>query len=68
MSMRSKFEALVRDLDRENLEELRGSVASEIDGRRQKAAIKIEDIHPEMSAADKDQAAKEIARVLRGQE
>jgi hypothetical protein len=68
MSMRGKFEALVRDLDRDNLDELRRSVASELDGRRQKTAIKIEDIHPEMSAADKDQAALEIARVLRGED
>jgi hypothetical protein len=68
MSMRGKFEALVHDLDGENLEELRRSVASELDGRRQKTAIKLEDIHPEMSAADKDQVAREIARVLRGED
>jgi hypothetical protein len=68
MSMRGKFEALVRDLDGDNLEELRRSVASELDGRRQKTAIKLEDIHPEMSAADKDQVAREIARVLRGED
>ena len=68
MSMRGKFEALVRDLDGEKLEELRRSVASELDSRRRKTAIKLEDIHPEMSAADKDLAAKEIARVLRGED
>jgi hypothetical protein len=28
----------------------------------------MEDIHPKMSAAQKDQAAQEIARVLRGEE
>jgi hypothetical protein len=68
MSLRSKFEALVRDLDQENLEELRRSLASEIEARERKTAIRIEDIRPEMSAADKEQAAREIARLLRGQE
>ena len=68
MSMRTKFEALVSDLNKETLEELRRSVASEIDGRRQKTAIKVEDIHPAMTAAEKERAAQEITRVLRGQE
>ena len=67
MSMREKFETFVRDLDPEDLEALRRSVASELDGRSRKTAIKIEDIHPAMSAADKDQVAREIARVLKGE-
>jgi hypothetical protein len=64
MSMRVKFETLVHDLGRDDLEVLRRTVASEIDGRRRKTAIQIEDIHPEMSPAAKDEAAREIARVL----
>jgi hypothetical protein len=64
MSMNRKFESLARDLDQDSLEQLRQVVASEIQGRRQKAAIRLEDIHPKMTAADKEQAAREIARVL----
>jgi hypothetical protein len=39
VSMRAKFEALVRDLDKEALEQLRRSVTSEIDGRRETAGF-----------------------------
>lgn len=67
MSMNGKFKALVRGLDPVALEELRRSVASEMEGRRQKTAIKLADIHPRMSAAEKEQAAIEINRVLRGE-
>jgi predicted SAM-dependent methyltransferase len=64
----SKFKDLVESLDREGLDELRRSVATEMGERRQKDAIHMEHIHPGMSAAQKDAAAKEIARVLRGEE
>lgn len=61
----SKFKALVRDLDPETLDELRQQVMKELELRRQKAAIRMEDIHPRMGAEDKARAAEEIARVLR---
>jgi|1185.fasta_scaffold853432_2 hypothetical protein len=66
--MSSQFDDLVRSLEADTLEELRRAVAVEVGGRRQQAAIRMEDIHPKMSAAQKDQAAQEIARVLRGDE
>ena len=62
------FKELVESLDREGLEELRKSVALEVNERRQKNAIQMEHIHPGMSEEKKDAAAKEIARVLRGEE
>jgi hypothetical protein len=68
MSMSKKFETLVRNLDRETLDDLRLTVASEIGGRRQKSAIKVEDIHPGMTPTQRDQATEEIARVLRGED
>jgi hypothetical protein len=43
-------------------------VAFEIAGRRQQTAIRLEDIHPKMSDSQKDEAARQIARVLRGEE
>jgi hypothetical protein len=64
----SKFQDLVESLDREGLDELRRSVAAEVGERRQKSAIQMEHIHPGMSEEQKDRAAKEIARVLRGEE
>jgi hypothetical protein len=64
----SKFQDLVESLDREGLDELRRSVAVEVGERRQKNAIQMEHIHPGMSEEQKDRAAKEIARVLRGEE
>jgi hypothetical protein len=64
----SKFKELVESLDREGLDELRRSVAVEVGERRQKNAIQMEHIHPGMSEEQKDEAAKEIARVLRGEE
>jgi len=66
MNMREKFDELVGALSSEALEALTRSAASEADQRRQAAAIKIEDIHARMSAEDKERAAQEIARVLRG--
>jgi hypothetical protein len=68
MSMSNQFEALVRDLDQESLEELRQSVSTEIDGRRQEKVMRLEDIHPRMSAEEKAQALKEITRVLEDRE
>ncbi len=68
MDIRSQFERLVRDLDKDALDELKQSVAVEIEGRSGKASIKLEHIHPAMSAEEKEQAAREIARVLRGQD
>jgi hypothetical protein len=64
----SKFKELVEGLDREGLDELRRSVVAEVGERRQKNAIHMEHIHPGMSEEQKDRAAKEIARVLRGEE
>lgn len=66
MSMTAQFEKLVQDLDQQALEALRRSVSSEMEGRRRKTSIRIGDIHPRMSAADKERAAEEIARVLSG--
>ena len=64
----SKFQDLVQSLDHEGLDELRRSVAAEVGERRQKSAIQMEHIQPGMSDELKDQAAKEIARVLRGED
>jgi hypothetical protein len=64
----SKFKDLVESLDRDGLDELRRSVSAEVGERRQKSAIQMEHIHPGMSEEQKDAAAKEIARVLRGEE
>ena len=47
MSLRGRLEG-------ETLEELRRAVASEIGGRRRQTDIRLEDIHPKMSAAEKD--------------
>ncbi len=66
MSMSAQFEKLVKDLDQPALEALRRSVTSEMEGRRRKTSIRIGDIHPRMSVADKERAADEIARVLSG--
>ena len=65
--MNSKFDDLVRSLDPQTLEELRRSVASELGGRREESAIQIEHIHPKMSVEAREEAAREIGRVLRGE-
>jgi len=65
--MNSKFDDLVRSLDPQTLEELRRSVASELGGRREESAIQIEQIHPKMSVEAREEAAREIGRVLRGE-
>ncbi len=64
--MNSKFDDLVRSLDPQTLEELRRSVAAELGGRHEAAAIQIEQIHPKMSVEAREDAAREITRVLRG--
>ncbi len=66
--MNTKFDELVRSLDPGALEELRRSVAAELGGRRAQSAIQLEHIHPKMTAAAREEAAREIARVLRGEE
>ncbi len=65
--MNSKFDDLVRSLDPQTLEELRRSVAAELGGRREESTIQIEHIHPKMSADAREEAAREIGRVLRGE-
>jgi hypothetical protein len=66
--MKTRFDDLVQSLDAATLEELRRSVAAEVGGRREQTAIKIEEIHPRMTAEAREEAAREIARVLRGEE
>ncbi len=66
MSMTAKFDALVKNLDQNALEELGRSVAAEMGERSGEIGLKIDDIHPGMSATEKKQAAEEIARVLKG--
>ena len=66
--MNSKFEDLVRSLTPETLEELRRSVAEEVGGRREQASIQIENIHAKMTEEQREQAMREIARVLRGED
>jgi hypothetical protein len=66
MSMTAKFEALVKNLDQNALEELGRSVAAEMGERNGESRMKINEIHPGMSATKKEQAAEEIARVLKG--
>jgi hypothetical protein len=76
MSVRAKFDALVKGLDESALATLRESVAAELEGRGGGAAhfqgatqstFEIGAIRPGMSAADKQQAMQEIARALREQ-
>ncbi len=64
----NQFKELVESLDREGLDELRKSVTTEVDERRQKSTIHMEQIRPGMSDEQKDLAHKEISRVLRGEE
>jgi hypothetical protein len=72
MSVRAKFDALVKGLDGGALVTLRESVAAELDGRgaaqaEVQSTFEIGAIRPGMSAADKQQAMLEIARALREQ-
>ena len=64
----NKFKDLVESLDSAGLNELRRMVNAEASERRQAGAIRMEHIHPGMTEEQKDAAAKEIARVLRGEE
>jgi hypothetical protein len=66
--MNSKFDELVRSLDAPTLEALRRSVAAELSSRRQETALQIEQIHPGMTGEQKREAAREIARVLQGED
>ncbi len=66
--MNTKFDDLVRSLEPAALEELRRSVAAELGGRREQTAIQMEHIHPKMTAEAREEAAREIARVLRGED
>lgn len=66
--MKTKFDDLVRGLDPAALDELRRSVAAEMGERRGQKAIQIEHIHPKMTAEAREEAAREIARVLRGED
>jgi len=66
--MNTKFDDLVQSLDPRTLEELRRSVAMELGGRREQTAIQIEQIHPKMTLEAREEAAREIARVLRGED
>lgn len=68
MSLLIQFQKLVRDLDGEALDQLRQSVSSEIGTRRSKTAVRVEDIHPGMTSQEKEHVAREIVRVLEGQE
>jgi hypothetical protein len=66
MKMNAKFEALVKQLDHDALEQLRRSVALEMEGREGvPEGVPIDSIRPGMSAQEKEQAMQEIARVLR---
>jgi hypothetical protein len=66
--MNSKFDELVQSLEAPMLEDLRRSVAAELNDRRAQTSIQVEQIHAEMSGEDKLRAMQEIARVLRGEE
>jgi hypothetical protein len=65
--MQSKFDELVRTLEPAMLDELRRAVAAELGERRAQSALQIERIGPAMSADEKAEAMREIARVLRGE-
>ncbi len=67
MSTNTKFDALVKQLDGDALDQLRRSVAGEIEGREEvpSEGLPIDSIRPGMSAQEKEQAMQEIARVLR---
>ena len=68
MNMEQGFDKLVQDLDDNALAGLNQAVSKEADARREQLSMKLEDIHPNMTAADKLRAKEQIARVLRGEE
>ena len=67
MNVGAKFKSLIRDLDPQALQELSRLVSSEL-SRQTKTAFEIDQIHPRMSPAEKERAAREIAEVLKGRE
>ena len=68
MSMEQGFDKLVQDLDDAALNGLNQAVSKESGLRRQQFSLRLEDIKPNMSEADKLRATEQIARVLRGEE
>ena len=62
------FDKLIRDLDDHALRDLQEAAAREAGVRRQQTSVQMEDIHPNMAAAEKQRVRQEIARVLRGEE
>jgi hypothetical protein len=68
MSMEQGFDKLVQDLDDAALAGLNQAVSKEADLRREQQSVKLEDIHPNMSAENKARAKEQIARLLRGEE
>ena len=68
MSVEGAFDKLVHELDDDALAGLSLAVAQEAGQRRQQTAVRVEDIHPNMSAEEKRRASEHIARVLRGEE
>jgi hypothetical protein len=66
MSLDRKFKALVRDLDQTGLEELNRVVTSGLG--RHAAGVRIDEIHPGMTPADKERVVEEIGRILKERE
>ncbi len=66
--MSSKFDELVRSLTPDTLEDLQRSLAAEVRERRRESAIQIESIHANMSSEAREEALREIARALRGED
>ena len=64
MSLNRKFQALVRDLDPTALEELNRLVTSELE-RHANSGLRIDQIHPRMTPADRERAIEEITRILK---
>ena len=62
------FDKLVHELDDAALAGLTEAVSKESAMRRDQTAARLEDIHPNMSFADKQRVKDQIARVLRGEE
>jgi hypothetical protein len=65
VSIGSKFKTLIRDLDPESFEDLRRLVDDEVEQRRSETAFQMESINTRMTAEERHQAAREIARVLK---
>jgi hypothetical protein len=65
--MGAQFDDLVHSLEPAMLEELRRTVAAEVNTRREQSAVQLEHIHARMSEEDRGRALAEISRVLRGE-